>query len=523
MNSSQCSFFNLLPEFVHGTLPDTDQELVQLHLQKCDYCKGLVTSENDQTCLSDQYHRLSQSRFDRFLPAKNIHNSPTPVHVEFDPQIQAETNRHGHRLSAIQPNSAIDHYEICELIGKGGMGIVFRAKDTLLDRVVAIKVLGQLSEQDQECHERFLREARAAASIKHANVVTVYGVGGFDCEPYIAMEYVDGISLQDYLRLQGPLSAEEIITIGVQIAEGLSAAHVQGLIHRDIKPANILIERTTGLVKITDFGLARLHNSDRLTQSGIVCGTTHYLAPEQALGKPLDHRADLFSFGTVLYEMCSGQHPFDGLETMATLKKICDEEPLPLDEIASNTPVWLRQLIKSLHAKNPDDRPQSAETVVEILRNQDYTAKISPRKSTKKTAKRAVFVRNRILRYCLIFLLLAGCAFAAPAVVGFFIRNKHTSHLQFAEYYRQGLPTGSVNVHFNNLKSKQFLNSKGVTYRHVESQIHITLNHGKYKLPTGEFELDMFYVPVGMDVPASFTIRKDETTDLPIFHTPQPK
>src|SRR5205823_5906189 len=194
----------------------------------------------------------------------------------------------------------LGHYEVLDVIGRGGMGIVLRGFDETLHRVVAIKVMAAQLASSGAARKRFTREAQAAAAVSHDHIVTIHAVEE-GSSPYMVMQYVPGVSLQQRLDREGPLQLPEILRIGTQTASGLAAAHAQGLIHRDIKPANILLENGVQRVKITDFGMARAVAEASLTQSGVVAGTPQYMAPEQARGETVDHRADLFSLGSVLY------------------------------------------------------------------------------------------------------------------------------------------------------------------------------------------------------------------------------
>jgi serine/threonine protein kinase/WD40 repeat protein len=261
----------------------------------------------------------------------------------------------------------IGHYEVLEVLGRGGFGIVLRAQDEALQRVVAVKVLAPQMAATSPARKRFLREARSYAAIRHENVVQVHAVEEQPL-PYLVMEFIPGETLQQRLDRTGPLDVPEILRIGRQIAEGLAAAHETGLIHRDVKPANVLIEGgPQQRVKLTDFGLARAADDASISQSGLVAGTPLYMAPEQAKGEALDHRADLFSFGSVLYVMCTGRPPFRANGTMAILKRVCEDTPRPIHEIIPETPVWLSDLITRLHAKKPADRFQSAREVADLL------------------------------------------------------------------------------------------------------------------------------------------------------------
>ena len=261
----------------------------------------------------------------------------------------------------------LGHYEVQEVVGRGGMGIVLRAFDETLHRVVAIKVMAPQLAASATARQRFTREARAAAAVTHDHVVTIHAVEETNGLPYLVMQYVAGLSLQERLDQTGPLSLREILRIGMQTARGLAAAHAQGLVHRDIKPANILLENGVERVKLTDFGLARAADDASLTQSGVVAGTPPYMSPEQAAGRPVDHRSDLFSLGSVLYAMCTGRPPFRAGTSMAVLKRVCEDTPRPIREINPEIPDWLAAIVEKLHAKDPAERFQSAEEVAELL------------------------------------------------------------------------------------------------------------------------------------------------------------
>jgi serine/threonine protein kinase/WD40 repeat protein len=277
-------------------------------------------------------------------------------------------------LHFLQPSDLPDslgrlgHFEILEVIGHGGMGVVLRAFDDKLHRVVAIKVMAPELAATSPPRKRFLREARAAAAIRHECVVDIHAVEEQPI-PYLVMEYVAGETLQQKLDRIGPLEVPEVLRLGQQIARGLAAAHEKGLIHRDIKPSNILLEKgAEERVKITDFGLARAVADASLTQSGVIAGTPMYMAPEQTVGDSIDHRADLFSFGSVLYTMASGRPPFRATTSMATLKRVAEDAPRPIRDIIPEVPEWLCDIIAKLHAKKPDERFQSAWEVADLLR-----------------------------------------------------------------------------------------------------------------------------------------------------------
>ena len=268
-----------------------------------------------------------------------------------------------------KPNclGTLGQYEAIEVVGRGGMGIVLRAYDTRLNRVVAIKVMAPELAVNPMAVKRFLREARAAAAVSHEHVVTIHAIEEDNKPPFIVMEYVDGKSLQQKVDEAGSLEVKEILRIGMQTARGLAAAHEQGLIHRDIKPANILLENGIERVQLTDFGLARATDDVSVTQTGQIAGTPQYMSPEQAEGKWLDSRSDLFSLGSVLYTLCTGRAPFRAESAVAMLRRVTEETPRPIGEINDEIPGWLEAIIGKLLAKNPDERFYSADEVANLL------------------------------------------------------------------------------------------------------------------------------------------------------------
>ena len=258
-------------------------------------------------------------------------------------------------------------YEVKGVLGRGGMGVVLKAFDPALSRNVAIKVLSSSLATCGAARRRFLREARAAAAVVHEHVVGVFAVVESAGLPFLVMEYVPGRSLQDRLDRQGALSLPEVLRIGTQTAAGLAAAHAQGLVHRDVKPANILLENGVERVRLSDFGLARAAADAGLTFSGVVAGTPHYMAPEQASGESTDHRADLFSLGSTLYAMCAGHPPFRAETPLGVLRRVCDDQPRPIRDINPEVPEWLEAIIFRLMDKDPATRFQSATEVANLL------------------------------------------------------------------------------------------------------------------------------------------------------------
>jgi WD40 repeat protein/serine/threonine protein kinase len=261
-------------------------------------------------------------------------------------------------------------YRVLKVLGQGGMGVVFLAEDMRLGRRVALKTMRPEAAQMANAKQRFLREARGAAAIEHDHIIPIFQVGEENGVPFLAMPFLRGEPLDERLkRTQGaPLPLREIVRIGREVAEGLAAAHEQGLIHRDIKPANVWLEGERGRVKVLDFGLARAVGEDtNLTQSGAIVGTPAYMAPEQARGEAVDARCDLFSLGSLLYQMSTGQRPFNGPDAMSILMSLALDQPAPPRQRNAELPTELSDLITRLLAKKPEDRPASARAVADAL------------------------------------------------------------------------------------------------------------------------------------------------------------
>ncbi|MGL6095438.1 MAG: serine/threonine-protein kinase, partial [Fimbriiglobus sp.] len=267
----------------------------------------------------------------------------------------------------------LGHYRVVRLLGAGGMGYVFEAEDPGLRRAVALKVMKPELANDYAFRERFLGEARAAAKLVSDYVVTVFQVGTAEDVPYLAMQLLYGESLQDKLERSGPLQVAQAVLVAKQTAEGLAAAHEVGLVHRDIKPANLWLESekpggSFKRVRILDFGLARAFDQDqRLTATGVIVGTPHYMAPEQASGHKVDGRADVFSLGCVIYATLTGEMPFDGPTTMSVLMALANHVPPPLTEKRRDCPPDLADLVARMMNKAVADRARSATEVAAEL------------------------------------------------------------------------------------------------------------------------------------------------------------
>ena len=259
-------------------------------------------------------------------------------------------------------------YEIIEIIGEGGMAFVYKTHDRILDRVVAVKVLKDEYSNDPSFVEKFRIEALAAAKLSHPNIVNIFDVGQQNNKHYIVMEYVEGKTLQDFITLHAPLSVNKAVDFASMICDGLQAAHENGIIHRDIKPHNILITKS-GIVKVADFGIAQAVSKKTLTFNGHIEGTVHYIAPEQAKGEPVTPATDLYSLGCVLYEMLTGNVPFDAESPITVVLKHIHDEPVLPREINQDIPIGLQNVILKSMEKNPARRFKTAEELHNALRD----------------------------------------------------------------------------------------------------------------------------------------------------------
>ena len=257
----------------------------------------------------------------------------------------------------------IGRYEITGRLGKGAMGVVYSARDAMMERSVAIKVMMADLEDDPETSSRFYREARSAGQLMHPNIITIFDMGQENGRPYIVMEFLDGETLNKYITRPEAADVEIKIELMIQICQGLHAAHSNGIFHRDIKPGNLLV-RSNGDLKIVDFGIARLASSS-MTASGLIMGTPDYMSPEQARGQDIDQRSDIFSAGAVFYFILTGRKPFAAPDLAAVLLKVQTEEPLPIRE--SEAPPTLARIVMKALAKNPADRYHTCGRMVAEL------------------------------------------------------------------------------------------------------------------------------------------------------------
>ena len=292
---------------------------------------------------------------------------------------------------------SLSHYRIEAKLGEGGMGLVYRAFDTHLDRLVAIKILRADATTNPERKRRFVQEAKAASALNHPNIIHIYDISSSGGTDFIAMEFVAGKTLHQLIGKNG-LPLRDTLKYSIQIADALARAHSAGIVHRDLKPANIIVGED-GRVKLLDFGLAKVTETtvdaavdseadtatmiareDVQTEEGVIVGTVAYMSPEQAEGKKVDARSDIFSLGSVLYEMVTGRRPFEGANKISTLSAILHEEPQPLAEVAPDLPAELDKIIRRCLRKDPDRRAQHAGDIklaLEELREDSASGKLS--------------------------------------------------------------------------------------------------------------------------------------------------
>lgn len=350
-----------------GDIDSHDPEMAR-HLETCTHCQtrlaGLAANaeqwEETQHWLSSR--DAQDPMYAELLEARERWKRPVAWNEAMTKRLLSAA-RHPEMLGRI------GRYDVERLIGSGGMGVVFKAYDTELNRPVAVKLLAPYLASSGAARNRFAREACAAAAVVDDHVVPIHNVETDEEHPFLVMKYIAGGSLQQRLDREGPLEICELLRIGIHTAKGLAAAHAQGLIHRDVKPANILLDEGVDRALLTDFGLARTTDDASLTRSGFHPGTPHYMSPEQIRGEAIDARSDLFGLGCVLYSLCTGHPPFRSETSYAVLRRITDDIPRPIRETNSKVPKWLEQIVMKLLAKCPDNRFDSAQQVAELLEN----------------------------------------------------------------------------------------------------------------------------------------------------------
>ncbi|WP_010586332.1 serine/threonine-protein kinase [Schlesneria paludicola] len=357
---------SVLQQLLQEALPEREENLVSEHLEACQTCR----QEFEILAATNEWWIEAAKRLSRSAERRQNDVVSSSSRYDDDDDSQFSTD---FAVDFLEPSDNIralgrlGEYEIEEIIGRGGMGIVLKGFQKELHRHVAVKVLSPHLATSGAARRRFAREAQATAAVVHPHVMAIHSVNAQAKLPYLVMPFVACQSLQQRLDRQGPLAVADILRIGMQTAQGLSAAHSQGLVHRDVKPANILLEDNVDRVLLTDFGLARAVDDATLTRTGIIAGTPQYMSPEQANGDIVEHRSDLFSLGAVLYAMCTGRPPFRAETTFGVLRRIRETVPRSVREINSEIPEWLERIVLKLLAKDQVDRFATAQDVAVLL------------------------------------------------------------------------------------------------------------------------------------------------------------
>lgn len=311
----------------------------------------------DET-LRNEIHSLLQHQEKAFSFINNFEEQVVAPSIDV---MAREKFDEDHRI-----NTQFGHYHITDILGRGGMGIVYKARDTNLDRTVALKFLPSHLTRSDKDRQRFIREAKSAAALNHSNICTIYSVEEYEGQSFISMEYINGQTLREKLEAED-LNPKTALEYGIRISKALAEAHEKGIVHRDIKPGNIMVD-SKNRIKVMDFGLAKLVDSKPITQTGTTLGTMAYMSPEQIQGRPVDHRADLFSFGVLLFEMLAGQRPFSGQYETTISHAIVNEEPPLLSNFLSNAPKKLTMLVSRLLEKDPAKRYSDTEQLARELK-----------------------------------------------------------------------------------------------------------------------------------------------------------
>jgi len=362
-NFQTCLSAESLHKIAAAEHPPGQLKEIESHVSDCARCRNLLDLGESDPDWNEEICGILRTKPDEL---------PTFKGQEFEDQEYEH-----HSLESVlrllgptdDPNmlGRIGPYEVVSVIGRGGMGVVFKAFEATLNRFVAIKMLLPHLAVSGAARKRFAREGQAAAAVIDDHVMPIHCVDQWQGVPYIVTQYSRGMTLQTRIHKQGPLELREALRIGMQTARGLAAAHAQGLVHRDVKPSNILLDGTVERALLTDFGLARAADDASITRTGMIAGTPQYMSPEQARGGFVDARSDLFGLGCVLYTMCTAHAPFRASNSYAILRLINDEDPRSIREINPDIPGWLCSIISKLMSKLADDRFQSAGEVAELL------------------------------------------------------------------------------------------------------------------------------------------------------------
>jgi serine/threonine protein kinase len=530
-----------LQRLLLGMIAEPEGERLAQHLEECPQCTGMVealraedtlteaargqatvTDEPEKAAVSGLISRLQKSGPPAAAPTQEtIGASMPPMPTQGSLSGQSPESDAEDAAKVLAPPQGpgeigrLGAYRVIKVLGAGGMGVVFQAEDVLLKRLVALKVMKPDVAVQPGARERFLREAQAAAALDHEHIISIYQVGEERGMPFLAMPFLKGVSLDQWLKRAGSLEPAVVMRLGRQVALGLAAAHDRGLIHRDIKPANLWLEELAGKggtsaaryrVKILDFGLARPAVADaHLTQSGAILGTPSFMAPEQARGDKMDHRCDLFSLGVVLYRMSAGKMPFRGKTTMAVLSALVSDSPPPVHEVNPAVPAALAELIMQLLSKDPATRPASAKAVADRLlamvrQPGESRTELAPSEKPPSPAPASVWtqltvtaepraeaqpVKNKSWKPAVLVAAGIGAVALLAAGVIFFLQTPH----------------GTVRVEINDPTIQAVVTGNGAVIKGGEKGQDIVVATGEHalKITRGdlEFETDKFQVKKG--------------------------
>jgi eukaryotic-like serine/threonine-protein kinase len=365
---SSCHECHVWRKLEDPSLPQAENLALETIAKSCSGCQQMLAQS--QAAELPWWEDARSSWLESELPETvRSESSFVTIEVQAEPLSDGEVDVQRVPVNFLMPAAhpellgKLGRYDVERVVGVGGMGVVLKAYDPELHRVVAIKVLAEHLATISSARKRFAREAQAAAAVVHPNVIPIFNVETDEKFPFLVMQCVSGGSLQAKVDAQGPVSIAEALRVVKQTASGLHAAHQQGLVHRDVKPANILLEENVDRVLLSDFGLARTVDDASFTRTGVVVGTPHYMSPEQANGDSVQHASDQFSLGSVIYFMLTGHPPFRAATAMGVLNRICHSTARPLSEVNASVPLEVAQLVDRLMAKDPKQRFASAEQV----------------------------------------------------------------------------------------------------------------------------------------------------------------
>jgi len=426
-----------LVRLLESQLNPADERAVTAHLDHCEACREELSQlagtielwQETRTVLSDTTELSNSPDHDYSITSQSFASSSNWIASLLEPSDEPGLL------------GKLDGRSVQAVIGQGGMGVVLKVWDKQLHRPLAVKLLSPMLASTGTARQRFFREAQAVAAVVHPNIVPIYAVTCEGLLPYIVMPLVGGGSLQQRIERDGPLPISDVLSIGLQIAEALIAAHKQGIIHRDIKPANILIDEGGHRVMLSDFGLARVLDDASMTASGMVAGTPNYMSPEQARGESVDARSDLYSLGAVLYTMATGHPPVRGDSPLAVLRRVTEDKPRIVHELNEAMPAWLDRLIGRFLAKSTDRRIASAEQAAELLRGCLAHLRAPSRMALPRGIARRLHWRGAAGACLLTFTTIVACY----GLANFFSSPPYFDFVPFTPMYR---PNSQLEIEF---------------------------------------------------------------------------